>query len=180
MDLEPDPTPLSASFYRRETALVARELLGKMLRVRHGRRWRSGFIVEDEAYVRGDPANHAYRGPTRRNRSMFQGPGTIYVYRIHRVYCANVVTLAGEAVLIRAVEPFKNVAGPTDGPGKVCRALGITRERHDGVAATGPDIQILGTQYPQFELGVSTRVGVTKARDLALRFYIAGNPHVSR
>jgi len=172
--------PLPEAFYARDTVLAARELLGKVLRVRDGRLWRSGMIVEDEAYLREDPASHAYLGPNRRNRSMFGRPGTAYVFTVHGVHCMNVVTQAAEAVLIRAVEPLENVASPTDGPGKVCRALGITRERHDGVPVTGPDLEILDGGLGPFVAAVSPRIGVTRAKALPLRFYVKDNRFVSR
>src|SRR5215831_1383816 len=125
---------LPESFYSRETRTVAKELLGKLLRARVGRTWRSGIIVEDEAYLRNDSACHAYKGETKRNHSMFMEPGTAYVYRIHQVYCLNAATREGEAVLIRAMSPEENIRLPTDGPGRLCRALSVTREAHDGVS----------------------------------------------
>lgn len=171
---------LPRRFYDRDTVEVATDLLGKVLRARHGSVWKSGAIVEDEAYLRDDPANHAYRGPSRRNQSMFKEPGTLYVYSIHSVYCMNIVTQRGEAVLIRAVEPLENISLPTNGPGKVCRALGITRDVHDGLTVEGPEVQIVDGGRRTFELGTSSRVGVTKAKRLPLRFFITGNPFVSR
>ena len=170
---------LPEAFYARDTVLVARELLGKVLRVRDGRLLRSGMIVEDEAYLKDDPANHAYRGPNRRNRSMFGSPGTAYVYTLHRVHCMNVVTQVAEAILIRAIQPLRNAAPPTDGPGKVSRALRITRERHDGVRVTGPDIEIRDEGLGPFDVATSPRIGVTRAQELPLRYYISGNPFVS-
>lgn len=171
---------LPTAFYDRDTVAVARDLLGKVLRVQDGARWRAGRIVEVEAYVANDPANHAYRGQTRRNRSMFQGPGTLYVYAIHGVDCVNLVTRHGEAVLIRALEPMEGVEGATDGPGKLCRTLGVTRGVHDGLAATGPKVEVVDSDAPSFGIGVSERIGVSRARALPLRFYIVGNPLVSR
>src|SRR6058998_469763 len=104
---------LPIKFYSRATLSVARDLLGKVLRVRDGRTWRSGYIVEDEAYLRDDPACHSYNGLTKRNQSMFKGPGTAYIYRIHQVHCINAVTRPGEAVLIRAIEPIQNIRSST-------------------------------------------------------------------
>lgn len=172
--------PIPRAWYDRDTVTVAKELLGKALRTRDGNIWREGVIVEDEAYIEGDPANHAYRGMTGRNRSMFAGPGTAYVYALHQVFCMNVVTRKGEAVLIRALDPLGKLEGRTDGPGRLCRALGITRDRHDGRSLCGNLIQIVEREFPPFELGVSTRVGVSKARDKPLRFFVRGNPFVSR
>lgn len=174
---ESDPLPLS--FYNRETVVVARELLGKALKAQTGSSPRVGRIVETEAYVGDDPANHAYRGPTEGNRSMFKAPGTLYVYPIHGVYCLNVVTERGEAVLIRALEPLQGIDGRTDGPGRLCRALEITRDQ-DGQQATGPDVAILQVPHPRLTVGVSRRTGVTKAEDRLLRFFVQDNPHVSR
>jgi DNA-3-methyladenine glycosylase len=136
--------------------------------------------VETEAYVGNDPANHAYRGPNRRNQSMFKEPGTVYVYPIHRVHCVNVVTRRGEAVLIRALEALSNVAGSTSGPGRLCRALNITRRKHDGLSSTGPEIQIINHDCGPFEISVSKRIGISKAKEMPLRFFAKGNPHVSR
>src|SRR5262249_26252565 len=154
----------------RRTTTVARELLGKILRVRGDRRWRSGVILETEAYVKNDPANHAFHGETNRNRSMFKGPGTAYVYRIHQVYCVNAVTRSGEAVLIRSVRPLGKQALPIDGPGRLCRALGILRNKHDGKSLSGRDIQIADGQIRPWQVSVSRRIGVTKGKNRQLRF----------
>jgi DNA-3-methyladenine glycosylase len=163
---------LSTSFYDRPTATVARDLLGKVLRVRVGRTWRSGVITETEAYVKNDPANHAYRGPNKRNQSMFKGPGTTYVYGIHQVFCVNAVTRRGEAVLIRAIRPMANVALRGDGPGRLCRALNITKGKHDGKNLTGPLIQIVKGRRDSLRIAESRRIGVTKAKNRLLRFYV--------
>ncbi len=167
-------------FYGRPTVLVAKELLGKVLRVRDGRVWRSGIIVEDEAYVDDDPANHAYRGPNRRNQSMFKEPGAVYVYRNHQVYCVNAVTTEGEAVLIRSLQPLENVSLSTMGPGRLCRSLGITKERHDGLSFTGGEIQIVDHDMGTIEVGVSERIGISKAKEKPLRFFVKNNRFVSR
>ncbi len=174
--------PLARQFYERQTTIVARELLGKILRVWDGKVWRSGKIVETEAYVDGDPANHAFGGPNRKNASMFKGPGTVYVFVVHGVHCVNAVTRRGEAVLIRAVQPLENADSSTDGPGKLCRALQITRNIHDGLSLLGSEIiQIKDNNPPEpSEIVVSTRIGVSRAKDLPLRFFIKGNPFVSR
>src|SRR5207245_9040632 len=106
---------LPAKFFTRDTLSVARDLLGKVLRARDGRTWRSGYIVEDEAYLRDDPACHSYNGLTIRNRSMFKGPGTAYIYSMHQVHCINAVTRHGEAVVIRASEPNQHIRSCTHG-----------------------------------------------------------------
>ena len=164
---------LPASFYDRETAAVAKDLLCKVLRVRKGRIWRSGVITETEAYVKNDPANHAFHGPNMRNQSMFKGPGTAYVYSIHRVYCVNAVTRRGEAVLIRSIQPMKNIRLRSDGPGRLCRALMITRSKHDGESLLGPEIQMIHGNDRPFKVSASKRIGVTKGKDKMLRFTVS-------
>ena len=184
-------TPLPRSFYARATVDVARDLLGKLL-VRTGPVDRIARIVEVEAYLGvRDAASHARRGPTPRAAIMFGPAGVLYVYLVYGMHhCMNVVTetdgVAG-AVLIRAAEP---VAGWGDrggerllaGPGKVCAGLGITRAQN-GISLLGGDEVFLtddGAAAPAIE--ASARIGVDYAGSWArrrLRFYIAGNPHVS-
>jgi len=164
---------LPASFYDRRTATVAEDLLGKVLRVRKSRIWRSGVITETEAYVKNDPANHAFHGPNMRNQSMFKGPGTAYVYSIHRVYCVNAVTRCGEAVLIRSIQPMKNIRLRSDGPGRLCRALMITKRKHDGESLLGPEIQMIHGNDRPFKVSASKRIGVTKGKDKMLRFTVS-------
>src|SRR5262245_19897305 len=104
---------LPESFYDREVAQVARELLGMMLVRQSGEGRTSGMIVETEAYLHGtDPASHSFRGRTRRNASMFGAPGRAYVYTIHTRFCLNAVAEGeerGAAVLIRAIEPTEGM-----------------------------------------------------------------------
>jgi DNA-3-methyladenine glycosylase len=164
---------LPASFYYRNTATVAKDLLGKILRVRESRIWRSGVITETEAYVKNDPANHAFHGQTKRNQSMFKGPSRAYVYSIHRVCCINAVTRPGEAVLIRSIQPLKNITLRSDGPGRLCRALMITKSEHDGKSLLGPEIQIIHGNHRPFKASASRRIGVTKAKDKMLRFTVS-------
>src|ERR1035437_4839232 len=119
---------LPRSFYDRDTIAVAKELLGKYLV--HG--GRVGRIVEVEAYLGPhDLAAHSARGLTERTKTMFGPPGHAYVYLIYGMHhCMNVVTERegnGAAVLLRAVEPVKNLAAKTNGPGLLCRALEIDR-----------------------------------------------------
>jgi DNA-3-methyladenine glycosylase len=132
---------LSKSFYDRPCLTVAPELLGRYLVRRSGRRILAGRIVEVEAYVgQEDRACHAFRGPTPRARILFGPPGRAYVYLIYGMYnCFNAVCEAAgrpAAVLVRALEPDAGVAARTDGPGKLCDALGITRERHNDLDLT--------------------------------------------
>jgi DNA-3-methyladenine glycosylase len=190
--------PLPRAFYDRDPALVSRELLGAVLECRTREGVASGRIVETEAYMGPhDPACHAVAGNTPRTKSLFAAPGTSYVYLIYGMYwCFNAVTREegfGSAVLIRALEP---VAGEalmhtrrprvksrhelTNGPGKLCLALGIERE-HDGLLLSEPPLRILaGDRVPDDEVLVSPRIGITKAADWPLRFFVAGNPFVSR
>jgi DNA-3-methyladenine glycosylase len=179
---------LPRSFYDRDTITVAKELLGKYLvRVSRGVE-RIGRIVEVEAYLGShDLAAHSARGLTERTRVMFGPPGRAYVYFIYGMHhCMNVVTEReghASAVLLRALEPVKNVTGRTGGPGLLCRALQIDRRlnAHDllsdnfFIAAPPKAGPLVIVKRP--------RVGVDYARHWArrhLRFYIKGNPFVSR
>jgi DNA-3-methyladenine glycosylase len=168
-------TPCPRSFYDRATVTVARSLLG----CRIGRAGLpAGRIVETEAYVGNDPANHAARGRTDRNRSMFGAPGTLYVYRIHQVHCANAVTRPGQAVLLRALEPLDPALGDASGPGRLCRALGLTVDNDGADLVSGP-LQIYPRTGPVGPVVRSPRVGIRKAAERPLRFAILGNEFVS-
>ncbi len=137
-------------------------------------------IVETEAYVAKDPASHAYRGRTERNRAMFAGPGTVYVYRIHQVHCVNLTTRPGQAVLLRAAEPLTPALGNTQGPGRLCRAFDLTRA-DDGISAvTGPRLRIAPGPRPDETVVRTPRIGVTRGRTRRLRFLLSGNRWVSR
>lgn len=179
---------LARSFYDRDTERVAQELLGKYLvRVTDGVT-RIGRIVETEAYLGPhDRAAHSARGRTARNAVMFGPPGHAYVYFIYGMhYCFNVVTEAeghASAVLIRALEPVANLTGPTNGPGRLCRALGIDRSLN-GHDLLSDDFYIANPPNQRNIAVVKRpRIGVEYAGWWArrlLRFYIANNPYVSR
>lgn len=180
---------LPRAFYDRDTVLVAHELLGKCLVHRAEGVERLGRIVEVEAYLGPhDLAAHSSKGLTARTKPMFGPPGHAYVYLIYGIYhCMNVVTQpegVASAVLLRAVEPLRNIAGRTSGPGLLCRAMGIDR-RLNGHDLTSDDFYIADDGYPRkFRVVKRPRIGVDYAgyhwaRRL-LRFYIRGNPHVSR
>ena len=180
---------LPREFYDRDTVEVAHELLGKLLVRVTGGSERIGRIVEVEAYLGPhDRAAHSARGLTPRTRVMFGPPGHAYVYLIYGMYhCMNVVTQAegtASAVLLRAVEPVKNIAGRTQGPGLLCRAMHIDK-RLNGHDLTSDDFHIADDGYPRkFSIVKRPRIGVDYAgyhwaRRL-LRFYIAGNGYVSR
>lgn len=179
---------LERAFYDRKTLLVAKELIGKYLVHRSERVERVGRIVEVEAYLGPhDLAAHSARGLTERTKIMFGPPGRAYVYMIYGIYhCMNVVTEPeghASAVLLRAIEPVKNVAGRTQGPGLLCRAMQIDR-RLNGHDLLSDDLFI--AEEPEGEPPVimkRPRVGVDYAMHWAkrlLRFYIKGNPFVSK
>lgn len=179
---------LPRSFYDRDTILVARELLGKLLVHRLAGVELIGKIVEVEAYLgEHDLAAHSSKGLTGRTKVMFGPPGHAYVYLIYGMhYCMNVVTeRAGHAsaVLLRAVEPVKNLEGRTCGPGLLCRALKIDRRLNahdllsDNFFITAPDV------VQKLPIIKRPRIGVDYAKHWAkrhLRFYLKGNPFVSR
>lgn len=180
--------PLPRPFYDRETSLVARDLLGKFLVHQHGGIRRVGKIVEVEAYLgEHDLAAHSSKGVTERTKIMFGPPGFAYVYLIYGMHhCMNVVTERagnGSAVLLRAVEPVANLDGKTSGPGLLCRAMGIDR-RLNGHDLLSDDFFVAAPEEPEkISIVKRPRIGVDYARHWAkrhLRFYIQGNPFVSR
>ncbi|MBL8201731.1 MAG: DNA-3-methyladenine glycosylase [Chromatiales bacterium] len=178
---------LGRSFYVRDTVTVARELLGRhVVHVVDGAE-RVGRIVEVEAYVGAhDRAAHSSKGLTPRTRVMFGPPGHAYVYLIYGLHhCLNVVTEAeghGAAVLIRALEPVRNLAGKASGPGLLCRALGVDR-RLNGADLLGDRLFIAAGEPGGIRIVKRPRIGVDYAGAWArrlLRFYIRGSEHVSR
>ena len=160
----------------------------------------AGMIVETEAYLSGDPAAHSFRGKTKRNAVLFGPVGHAYVYLIYGMYyCINVVTGeegSGEAVLIRALDPalgipvMKRRRGVEDirqlcsGPGKLTRAMGITRECN-GASFMGEYLRIRSRDSApgavpvrKEDIARTTRVGIVKAAEEPLRFYLKGNPGI--
>jgi len=179
---------LPRAFYDRDTIAVARDLLGKYLVHTSRGVERIGRIVEVEAYLGPhDLAAHSARGLTERTRVMFGPPGHAYVYMIYGMYfCMNVVTeRAGHAsaVLLRAVEPVKNIEERTQGPGLLCRAMRIDK-RLNGRDLTGKNFYIAApANTGPVTIVKRPRVGVDYAGHWArrhLRFYIKGNPFVSK
>ena len=178
-----------------DTAQLARFLIGKMLVRILAEGVAGGRIVETEAYGIGDPAGHAYRGMTSRNRTLFLERGHAYVYLAYGVsFMLNVsseTSGVGAGVLIRAIEPTVGVAimernrgaqrvrDLARGPGRLCEALGIDR-RLDGIdlCQAGPLWLGYDGRAPD-EIGRSKRIGITRAPDSPLRFYLRGNPFVS-
>lgn len=181
-------------FYAAPTLTVAQKLLGQMLVRRCPQGERAGIIVETEAYTQDDPACHASRGQTRRNSVMFGPPGMAYVYFIYGMhYCFNAVTARegiGEAVLIRALEPITGIqlmreARKTEnakllcaGPSRLCKALDITLEQN-GVDLSGDEIYIQAGIKPE-SIIITPRIGISAGQALPYRFYISGNPFVSK
>jgi DNA-3-methyladenine glycosylase len=198
-----DLSPLARSFFARAPRRVARELLGKIL-VRHsGKLLLAARIVEVEAYLgEDDPAAHAAVGNTARNSVLFGPSGYAYVYFIYgNHYCLNVsCEREGKAgsVLFRALEPLQGIkemararnialqrSGDlrrlTSGPGRLAEAFGITRARDNGVDLTSPasSLWIGDDGYRATSIQITPRVGISKAADQPLRFFLAGNAFVS-
>ena len=192
--------PLPRSFYARSAERVARDLLGCVVCRRLDGELLAGRIVETEAYVgEEDRACHASRGRTARNAVMFGAPGHAYVYFIYGMYdMLNVVCQPPgrpEAVLLRALEPLHGIATMhrlrgvqrpiqlASGPGKLCRALGLSR-RENGADLLGSALWIAaGGLHDGERIATGPRIGVDYAGPDALRplrFYILGNPCVSR
>ena len=202
-----DAKLLRRAFFNRDPRAVARELLGKLIVRREGRKQLTGRIVEVEAYLgAGDLAAHAAAGNTVRNSVLWGPPGHAYVYFIYGVhYCLNISCLPdGDAgcVLIRALEPVSGIAnmakarGLADldltsahdlrklasGPGKLCEALGITRPRDNAKDMLSPasDLQVASDGFRVQDVAVTQRIGITKSAEMPLRYVIAGNTFVSK
>jgi DNA-3-methyladenine glycosylase len=179
---------LPRSFYARDTIDVARDLLGKHLVHVHEGVERRGRIVETEAYIGAhDLASHSSKGITPRTAIMYGPPGYAYVYLIYGMHhCMNVVTDKeghGAAVLLRALEPVSHVEGNTRGPGLLCRALGIDRTLNGHDLLSKSFYIADAPSADAFNIVVRPRIGVAYAKEWAeaeLRFYIEGNPYVSR
>ena len=181
---------LSRPFFARSVHDVAPDLIGCTLLVDGV----GGVIVEVEAYDHEDPASHGHAGLTERNRAMFGPPGHAYVYRSYGVHwCLNLVCEdegTAAAVLVRALEPthgldaMRTRRGVDDlrllcsGPGRLCRALGVTRE-HDGLALDGPPFE-LQARSEDVDVISGTRIGITRAADLPWRHALAESRYLSR
>jgi DNA-3-methyladenine glycosylase len=172
------------------SAEVARLLIGTTLLVNGV----GGRIVETEAYDREDPASHTFSGPTLRNIAMFGPPAHVYVYRSYGMHwCLNFVCREsghGAGVLIRALEPtdgidimqkrrgVDNLRLLCSGPGRLCQALGVTRE-HNGMRVDAPPFQ-LKPAAGKVEVLAGPRIGISKAMDVPWRFGLAESRFVSR
>lgn len=182
-----DEASLDSAFFLRSPEEVARDLIGATLLYDRA----GGTIVETEAYHPDDPASHSFRGQTLRNAAMFGPPGTVYVYRIYGMHwCLNFVCTPGSAVLIRAIEPSAGIERMTErrgglaprllasGPGRLCAALGVTRE-DDGTSIFEPPFCLTANTEVRDVL-VGRRIGITKAVEEPLRFGLAGSQYLSR
>ena len=198
-----DFEPLPKSFYEPSAKTVARDLLGHFLIRDTAAGLCGGPIVETEAYLSDDPACHGAPGPTPRNRVMFGAPGHGYVYLIYGYhFCVNAVCRpirVAEAVLIRAIEPAfgkkimlkhrpaTDLKLLTNGPAKLCEALKIDRSL-DGIDLCRKDSPLFIARNSALKTFVkekgpiitTTRIGITRAAELPLRFYLSGSPWVSR
>ena len=189
---------LPASFYERDTEIVSRELLGAVLECKTDDGITSGIIVETEAYLgEHDLACHAAAGRTRRTEHLYGPAGIAYVYFIYGMYwCFNAVTRAEgspSAVLVRALEPLdgislmhrrrpriQNDADLTNGPGKLCTALGITGSHTGKSLQRYPIVIRAGESVSDDAVEVTARIGITKSADWPLRWIVRGNRFVSR
>jgi DNA-3-methyladenine glycosylase len=184
---------------------VAPRLLGKVLAHRTAAGVLAGRIVEVEAYLGPhndppDPAAHAFRGPTPRNRVLFGPAGHAYVYLIYGIYyCANITCESEDragCVLLRALEPLTGVAQMarnrglasgaksrmlTSGPSRLCQAMGMSRAAHNemDVVDRASPLQVRDDGYAVGEVLVTPRIGIHEAVDWPLRFALAGNNCVS-
>jgi DNA-3-methyladenine glycosylase len=183
-------SPLPSDFFARPVHSVAPDLIGVTLLVDGV----GGEIVEVEAYDQEDPASHAFHGRTARNAAMFGPPGHAYVYRSYGVHwCLNLVCAGpgrAEAALVRALRPthgldtmrlrrgVESERALCSGPGKLCQALGVTRE-HDGLPLDAPPFELLARDGTP-EIATGPRIGLTRATELTWRYGLAGSPFLSR
>jgi DNA-3-methyladenine glycosylase len=202
-------TSLKVEFYDRDPRRVARALLGKLLVRRTAGGVLAGRIVETEAYLgKDDPAAHSAAGRTARNAVLFGPPGIAYVYFIYgNHYCLNVSCLpdgAAGGVLFRALEPVVGVEQMAEargieltkdvalrkiselrkissGPGRMAEALDVTRERDNGksLVSSRSDLRIVDDGYRVRGVTVTPRIGIVKAAERPLRYFVTGNPFVS-
>lgn len=183
------------TFLSQPVDTVARQLLGCVFERALDGRVARVRIVETESYDQDDEASHAYGGERTRNAVMFGEPGHLYVYFTYGMhYCCNVVTGEkgyGSGVLIRAVEPIDGVdlleqrrgltgTNLTNGPAKLAQALGIDLSMNGHDLRSPPLRLFAGSLRADENVAMSPRIGISKAADIHRRYYIAGNPYVTR
>ena len=182
------PVPLDFSA---PSLVVARALIGASVFVDGV----GGKIVETEAYDQDDPASHSYAGHTARNAAMFGPPGRAYVYRSYGIHwCLNFVCAPaghGAGVLIRALEPTAGIDAMRErrgiddarllcsGPGRLCQALGVTREL-DGMRLDRKPFRVVPGGDDALVVHAGVRIGISKSRELPWRFVLAGSPYLSK
>ena len=189
---------LPVTFFRRPAEVVAHDLLGMVVVSTVGNELTAARIVETEAYLGyDDPASHGYlHRRNARNQALFGPPGSWYVYLSYGMHwCANLVcqrTGLASAVLLRALEPLEGLdvmrrrRGPVpdralcSGPGRLCQALGITRDLDGGKMAESEVVVHRPRSNEGKTIEVTSRIGITKAADWPLRFVVAGSPWLSR
>jgi DNA-3-methyladenine glycosylase len=187
---------MTDNFLQGDTVQAAQRLLGceLVLTDQHGTTRLK--IVETEAYHQSDAASHSYRGKTPRTEVMFGPAGYLYVYFTYGMhYCMNIVTGPvgeGSAVLIRAAEPLDNPemlqqnrpgkqgVELTNGPAKLCQALGINTSWNGHNMHQKPLQLIVQPALSPQEIVQTTRIGISQAQDQPWRFYIRNNRYVSR
>src|SRR5262245_51056393 len=190
--------PLPSSFYDRPTEAVARDLLGAVLECHSPDGVASGRIVETEAYLgEHDLACHAAAGKTTRTAPLYGPPGIAYVYFIYGMYwCFNAVTRAEQepsAVLVRAVEPLAGIdlmrrrrpkvrrnVDLTNGPGKLCLALGIDGASNWSPLQRRPLLIRAGSPVDDRDVVITPRIGITQCADWPLRWFVRDSPYVSK
>ena len=188
---------LPYSFYQRDTVTVAKELLGKYMVYINDKDIIAGKVVETEAYLgKEDPACHSARGRDKRNEAMFGPSGHAYIYLIYGIHlCFNVTTgppHRPEAVLIRALEPVmgidimrknrrqNDILNLCNGPGKLVQAMGIGMELNGTSVVEGPIRFYSESCKENFDIVTTTRIGISRAADWPLRFYVAQSRFVSK
>ncbi len=193
---------LPTEFYLQDVFVVAKKLLGKVLVKQDFNGITAGKITEVEVYTSDDPASHSFNGKKNKNSVMFDGGGNLYVYFTYGMYfCSNVVTgniNEGSAILIRSLEPLagidvmaerrfgkinqtaKEKLNLLNGPGKICIGMAINNQ-YNGLSLQSDLIYISDYQtIDEIDIGVSERIGISKAKELLRRFYIKDNKFLSR
>ena len=190
--MTPRREALDASFYDRDPRQVAVDLLGCVLVHETSKGITSGVVVETEAYRPEDPACHAYKGPTMRNRNIFGRPGLAYVYLSYGIHKLLNAVCEGEgvgsAVLIRALRPLEGQdlmrerrgrkRDLCNGPGRLTQALGVELSL-DGSDLTDGELYLASGEPPEGEIIATTRIGISRGTELPWRYLVEGEGTVS-